>query len=230
MTQHATPQDNAPLQGLMVLESGARIGAAIAGSLLAQLGATVICVESHSAGSFAQPKWHHRLPLAAGKLCIQINAANSSDRGLLERLASASDIALVCSDADPQAYQTDALPALAPRAVLCDLTAFGDTGPYAGWAATDVQIQALSGMMDATGMADSPPLPVALTLLEHLAGIHLAGAAVAAFRLSSAGRQQASVALYDAAFSAMTTFLPAALGGIRKTANRVGNRHPLSSP
>ena len=230
MTQDATPQDNAPLQGVIVLESGARIGAAIAGSLLAQLGATVICVESHAAGAFAQPKWHHRLPLAAGKLSIRIDAANPSDRALLERLALASDIALRCSDADPLAYQTDVLPAMAARAVLCDLTAFGDTGPHSGWAATDVQIQALSGMMDATGMADSAPLPVALPLLEHLAGIHVAGAALAAYRLSSAGRQHVSVALYDAAFSAMTTFLPAALGGIRKTANRVGNRHPLSSP
>ena len=230
MTQHDALPASAPLKGIVVLESGARIGAAVAGSLLAQLGATVICAESIDDGSFAQPKWRHRLPLAAGKLCIAINAREASDRLLLQQLTGASDVVLTCSDADPLAYRSDSVQPGSPRAVHCDITAFGATGPYAGWAATDIQIQALSGMMDATGMPDAPPMPVMLPLLEHLAGIHAAGAVIASLRLSGAGLQRTSVALYDAAFSAMTTFLPAALGGVRKAANRVGNRHPLSAP
>ena len=230
MTQHDALPASAPLKGIVVLESGARIGAAVAGSLLAQLGATVICAESIDDGSFTQPKWRHRLPLAAGKLCIAINAREASDRLLLQQLTGASDVVLTCSDADPLAYRSDSVQPGSPRAVHCDITAFGATGPYAGWAATDIQIQALSGMMDATGTPDAPPMPVMLPLLEHLAGIHAAGAVIASLRLSGAGLQRTSVALYDAAFSAMTTFLPAALGGVRKAANRVGNRHPLSAP
>jgi len=230
MTQHDVLPASCPLKGVVVLESGARIGAAIAGSLLAQLGATVICAESVDEGAFTQPKWRHRVPLAAGKLCIAINSREAADRLLLQQMAGASDVVLTCSDADPLAYRSDSHLGGSPRAVICDITAFGSTGPHAGWAATDVEVQALSGMMDATGSPDSPPMPVMLPLLEHLAGIHAAGAVLAALRLSGAGLQRTRVALYDAAFSAMTTFLPAALGGVRKAANRVGNRHPLSAP
>jgi crotonobetainyl-CoA:carnitine CoA-transferase CaiB-like acyl-CoA transferase len=218
------------LQGVTVLEWGTRIGAAVAGSLLAQLGATVICVESRTEGRFEQPKWRLRQPLAGGKWCLAVSAENPEDRKLIERLSTISDIVIVCSDADPLAYNFHTLSLGQPKGVYCDLTAFGDGGPHAGWAATDVQIQALSGMTDATGMPDAAPMPVALPLIEHLAGIHAAGAILAALRLSGAGPQKVDISLYDAAFSAMTTFLPAALGGVRKTANRVGNRHPLSSP
>jgi crotonobetainyl-CoA:carnitine CoA-transferase CaiB-like acyl-CoA transferase len=230
MTQADTTYVLAPLQGVTVLEWGSRIGAAVAGSLLAQLGATVICAESRSNGNFEQPKWRFRQPLAAGKWCVAVSADNPEDRKLIERLSTASDIVIVCSDADPLAYDFRTLSLGQPKGVYCDLTAFGDSGPHAGRAATDAQIQALSGMMDATGMPDAAPMAVALPLIEHLAGIHAAGAILAALRRSSAGPQQVEVSLYDAAFSAMTTFLPAALGGVRKTANRVGNRHPLSSP
>lgn len=230
MTTPHAPEARPPLQGVIVLELGARVGAAVAGSLLAQMGATVIAVESRSTGAFAEPKWRDRTVHAAGKLCIAIDASSPTERALLVRLASASDVVIGCSDADPLAYASVPFARSEPKAVNCDLSAFGDSGPFAGWAATDIQIQALSGMLDATGLPDSSPLPVTLPLLEYLAGIHAAGAILAALRLSSAGRQHVSVALYDAAFSAMTTFLPAALGGVRKPVNRVGNRHPLASP
>ena len=56
-----------PLHGLLVLEVGARIGVSVAGSLLAQLGAEVVCVEGQGSGGFPQPKWLHRDQLLAGK-------------------------------------------------------------------------------------------------------------------------------------------------------------------
>ena len=64
----------------------------VAGSLLAQMGATVIAVESRSTGAFAEPKWRDRTVHAAGKLCIAIDASSPTERALLVRLASASEI------------------------------------------------------------------------------------------------------------------------------------------
>ncbi len=127
------PPDKAPtpLAGKLVLEIGARCGVAVAGSLFAQTGATVISVEAINRGDFPEPKWLHREVMAAGKLSLALDRAVKSDRELLERLVRASDIVLTSSDADPLAYGSGSLVDANACKVLGDLSAFGGTGPHA---------------------------------------------------------------------------------------------------
>src|SRR5688500_1635555 len=125
------------LDGVVVTEVGSRTGASLCGSLLAQLGATVIFVELPKANS-GSGKARHRSQLAAGKLSLLLRD-DAHDRRLLEAALLRSDIVLTSSDADPSPLRVE--PPSAPGNVVCDLTAFGASGPMSGQPFSELQIQ-----------------------------------------------------------------------------------------
>jgi len=102
------------------------------------------------------------------------------------------------------------------KRVVCNVTAFGDSGPLSGKPYSEAQVQALSGILDTTGLASAAPTPIQLPLVEFMTGIYAAAACQAALRVlrrGGDGGQLIDMALYDCAFSAMATFLPKLLSG-----------------
>ena len=198
-----------PLAGVVVAEVGQRIAAGVCGALLAQLGATVICLEAQDG-----PKYAQRTQLTPGKLSVLRDAACN---------LSAADVLIVSSDVD------ESEPLAGPTAIVCDITALGP-----GEAAlTDLEVQALSGMMALTGLPDGLPVAVDLPVVECLTGIHAAIASLAALRARrlGGGGQRVEATLYDAAFGALSSFLTRLLdGGAAGEPRRMGNRHTLSAP
>ncbi|MCV3242681.1 CaiB/BaiF CoA transferase family protein [Mesorhizobium sp. ZC-5] len=216
------------LDGVVVTEIGSRTGASLCGSLLAQLGATVIFVELPNADS-GSGKARHRSQLAAGKLSLLLRD-DAHDRRLLEAALLRSDIVLTSSDADPSPLHVE--PPSAPGNVVCDLTAFGASGPMSGQPFSELQIQALSGIMDTTGFPDGPPIPNAVPIADVLAGTYCTTAVLAAHRvrrLQGVG-QAIDMALFDCAFSALGSFLSSVLTTEEGTKSRLGNRHPTVAP
>ncbi len=120
--------------------------------------------------------------------------------------------------------------ALAQCPIVCDITAFGATGPLAGTPAADLAIQALTGVMDTTGFSDRPATPIGIPVVEMSTGIYAAVAATIAWRVlrRDGVGQRIDMALYDTAFNALTTFLPAHFAG--KAAQRLGNGHSMAVP
>ncbi|MGE0749152.1 MAG: CaiB/BaiF CoA transferase family protein [Variibacter sp.] len=218
---------HAALSGLVAAELGDRIGAGVCGSLLAQLGATVIVPEwSNAHGG----KHRHRAQMVAGKRSIGLRRGEASEQALLDRLVERSDVVIMSSDLDPAAH-----PGVWPQAatrVECDITAFGEGGALAGAPFSDAQIQALSGILDTTGLPDGPPTPIRLPVVEFMTGVYAAAACLAALRVrKQTGKGQAiDMALYDCAFAAMATFLPRLFENSQARVGRVGNRHAMASP
>jgi crotonobetainyl-CoA:carnitine CoA-transferase CaiB-like acyl-CoA transferase len=215
------------LEGIVVAELGNRIGAGVCGSLLAQLGATVVAPEW--TGS-ATGKHRHRAQMLAGKKSLVLRRDNAADMVLLERLVARSDVLVLSSDLD-STMCAGAWPQADSR-VECDVTAFGDSGPMKGTPFSDVQIQALSGILDTTGMPDGPPTPIRIPIVEFMTGVYAAASCLCALRVvkSGGGGQAIDMALYDCAFAAMATFLPRLLDGSGAAVGRVGNRHAMASP
>lgn len=222
-------QHESVLGGVTVLELGVRIGASVAGSALAQLGATVVFVELAAAGGL-QSKFSCREQFAAGKLSLLPDQGDAADQRLLRGLAASCDVVLLSSDLDPQESRT--LRGAAAGAVVCDITAFGATGPLAGRPCSDAQVQALSGILGCTGTPASGPTPIPLPLVEHMAGLYAAGAVLCALRQrrTDGFAQAVEISLYDVAFAAMTSFLAPAFEGQAQAATRVGNRHTMAAP
>jgi crotonobetainyl-CoA:carnitine CoA-transferase CaiB-like acyl-CoA transferase len=227
--EQASPAVGA-LDGVVVAELGSRIGAGVCGSLLAQLGATVVVVEPPAPGLVAG-KWRHRAQFTAGKLSICTDPGKSTDRELLRDLVARCDALIVSSDVDGG---RDGFPptGIEAQTIVCDVTAYGRTGPRAGRADSEWQVQALSGIVETTGMPDGPPVPIPLPIVEFMTGVYAAASVVAALRIrdASGAGQAIDMALYDCAFSAMATFLPRPLAGSKEPIRRAGNRHAMIAP
>lgn len=221
-----TVDSAAVLEGTLVLELGDRIGVSVCGSLLAQLGATVVFVEN-TAPAGSSTKWVCREQFAAGKLSVLIERETAADQALLESLIARADIVLVSPDID----RTTAV-RCPSRTIVCEITAYGSTGPDAGRADSELAIQARSGIIDTTGNAGSPPVAISQPVVEYQAGTYAAAAVLAALRCArtSGQGQRVEVALYDCAFAAMATFLSGLLSGTSSAVNRIGNRHAMISP
>ena len=216
---------SAVLEGTLVLELGDRVGASVCGSLLAQLGATVVFVES-AAPAGPSTKWMCREQFAAGKLSVRLDGEIAADQALLDSLIARADVVLVSPDIDRVAVTAP------PRAIVCEVTAYGSTGPDAGRADSELSIQARTGIIHTTGNAGSEPVAISTPVVEYQAGAYAAAAVLAALRCarSSGQGQTVEVALYDCAFAAMATFLPGLISGTSSVVNRIGNRHAMISP
>jgi crotonobetainyl-CoA:carnitine CoA-transferase CaiB-like acyl-CoA transferase len=208
-----------PLQGLLVVEHGDRLGAAVCGSILAHLGAEVVVLE-HTAPP-TDHKWVNRAAAVMGKRSL---APRADETEAVARLCACADIVILSGDLAP-----------APKAVhawqiVCNITAFGQDGPYAGMPYSDTLLQALAGIADTTGDPGAPPSLIGLPFCEVSAGVYAAAAVLVALRvrrLQGMG-QRIDVALYDCAIAALSTFLPFHAAG--KPVSRSGNRHSLAAP
>ena len=209
-----------PLSGLLVAEIGDRIGVSACGSLLAQLGADVVLAEARQISS--DQKWRNRALAAAGKRSITLDSADAVQ---LERLLESADVILLSSDITPQAARS-----WHSSQIICDITAFGNSGPWSGLPYSDAQVQAISGLVDTTGDPSSMPTHIGLPILEYSAGLYAAAAIITALRvrrLHGYG-QRIDIALFDCAIGTLSTFLP--FHAVGKPAKRAGNRHSLAAP
>ena len=147
-------------------------GALICGQILGDLGADVIVVEPpggaalRHAGPFANGEQGPDTSLAwwgvnRNKRAITLDLESSEGREQLLTLASTSDILLESFDPgylDGLGLGYDALSAVNPALVVVSITPFGQTGPKAHWAASDLTLYASAGPMFMTGDDDRAPL------------------------------------------------------------------------
>lgn len=214
------------LAGLRVLDAGSRIAVGACSRLLADLGADVWVVEPRAVG--AGGKWIDRAFATAARSSILFDPDVPDDAAAIMSLAARCDAVLTSSDTDawPSAVQD----ALAACPIVCDITAYGATGPLAGTPADELAIQARTGLMDTTGFGDRPATPIGVPVAEMSTGIYAAVATTIAWRVlrRDGVGQRIDMALFDTAFNALSTFLPAHFAG--KPAQRLGNGHSMAVP
>jgi crotonobetainyl-CoA:carnitine CoA-transferase CaiB-like acyl-CoA transferase len=154
------------LDGLRVAVLGGE-PVAIAGRLLADLGATVATAVGPAPDDERARVW------AAGTSVLAGDELAAADVVLaMPTLGSPSD------------------PAVAPHAVWVDVTPFGTTGPRAGWAADDLGVMATTGNLAMTGDPDRAPVRCAQPLSHLHGGPEIALAALTGLAL---GRRPCSV-------------------------------------
>src|SRR5256886_13036414 len=109
------------------------------------------------------------------------------------------------------------------------ISGFGLTGPYRDLPAMDLTIQAMSGIMNATGFPDRPPVKAGPAVCDFLGGVHLFGGIVSALlqRERTGQGQRVEGAMLDAAVMALASALGAYMDGESdRVGARTGNRHP----
>ncbi len=207
----------APLSGVVVAERGGRLAAAVAGTLLGELGATVLRLEDAAGRPHSDPPAWHAHPVALeGKQRFRADGDTGRDEAWAA-LCAGAHVALVSDPACIAAALDVPLTAV--------VTAFGADAPDI--AACELAVQARSGAMATTGPARGAPCAVRAPLLELLAGVNTATSVLAALRAGTRGILD--LALFDSALALAGTFHPQALADPARRF-RNGSRHTLCAP
>ncbi|MCE9640600.1 MAG: CoA transferase [Betaproteobacteria bacterium] len=215
------------LDNVSVVELGDRLAVGLCGGLLQRLGADVVVVERGAPAR--ESKWAHRPLLAAGKQILPLDFGDVRETARLANLLANADVVLISSDRDAPLpatckYLLDAVP------IVCDITAFGHSGPCSGESYTDTMMQAMAGLMDTTGSADGPPTATQVPITECGAAVFAAAGVLCGLhgKKTITVPQRVDVAMFDTAVSMLSTFLPGHFAGAAP--QRMGNRHPSMSP
>ncbi len=234
---------NGPLEGLRVLDLSRVLAGPYCTMILGDLGAEVIKVERPGAGDDLRgwgppfgPTGDSTYYYAANrnKRGIAIDLSTEEGRELVRRLARSADVVVENFRAgmlEDMGIGLAAMRETDPRLVTCSISAYGQTGPWAGRPGYDVMIQAMSGLMSVTGEPDGRPMRVGVAIVDLATGISAATAILAALRARevTGEGQHVDLSLLESSLS----ILPNLITGHLVTGDvpqRHGTGHPNATP
>ena len=153
-----------PLDGVTVVAVEQAVAAPFATRQLADLGARVIKVERPGVGDFARNYdsavrglSSHFVWLNRSKESLTLDLKRPEARGAIDRLIGRADVVvqnLAPGAADRLGLGTVTLRARDPRLIVCNVSGYGDGGPYRDRKAYDLLVQAEAGVVAITGTED----------------------------------------------------------------------------
>ncbi len=228
-----------PLTGLLVISLEQAVCAPYCSSRLADAGARVIKIE-RSEGDFArgydqvvQGDSAYFVWLNRGKESIALDIKQPDDKALLGRMIAAADVFiqnLAPGAAARAGFDSGALRARHPRLITCDISGYGESGPYAEMKAYDLLVQAESGLAAITGGPEAPSR-VGVSVCDIGTGMYAHAAILEALleRQQSGSGKGIAISLFDSMADWMTVpLLHQDYGG--KAPARVGLNHPSIAP
>ncbi|SRR5579875_60583 len=199
-----TAGSQAPLEGLVVLDLTRALAGPLATLLLAGLGAKVIKIEDPAAGDSARTNAPYvgrqgltisrrddsdlalaHLNRGRGKLGITLDLKHPAGREVFFDLARQADVVVEnfsAGTAERLGVGYDQVRAVNEAVVYCSISGFGH-GQRPGVGAMDAVIQALSGIMVASGATDDPPIRVGVPLADGLAPLYAVIGILSALRV-----------------------------------------------
>jgi len=170
-----------PLAGITVISIEQAVAVPFATRQLADLGARVIKIERPDVGDFARGYDTTVLGLAShfvwlnrSKESLTLDLKRPEARDVLERLIARADVFvqnLAPGAVDRMGLGAETLRARHPRLIVCGLTGYGSTGPYAGKKAYDLLVQSEAGLLSITGTPDTPS-KVRLSIADIAGGMY----------------------------------------------------------
>ena len=205
-----------PLAGVRVIELGMLLAGPFTGRLLGDLGAEIIKVEPPGQPDPMREWGHARYegrslwwPVQSrNKKCVTLNLREERGQEVLLRLAEQSDV-LVENFRPGTLERWNIGPAQLleanPKLVVCRVSGYGQTGPYAPRAGFASVAEAMGGIRYINGFPGEPPPRIHLSLGDSLAGMYAVMGVLAALYKRDAlgfGRGQViDVSLMEACFS-----------------------------
>lgn len=150
-----------PLDGIVVVALEHAVAAPLATRHLADNGARVIKIERPGSGDFARAYDRRVRGLAShfvwtnrGKESITLDLKHAQALPLLARLLERADVFvqnLAPGAAARLGLDADSIQRINPRAIVCNVSGYGEGGPYRDKKAYDLLIQAEAGFLSITG-------------------------------------------------------------------------------
>ena len=229
------------LEGIVVLDLTRVLAGPYCGTLIADMGATVIKVEnpiggddSRSMGPFINGNSVYYANFNRSKLGCTLNLKTSEGKEIFKELVKKADI--IIENYRPGTMEKlglgyDELKKVNPVIIYGAVSGFGHTGPLSKRAGYDIIGQAMGGLMSTTGWPGGPATRSGTPLGDVLGGLNLAIGILAALvnREKTGLGEKVDVALVDSVASAMEniTMIYQATGRIPQ---RIGNRYESTYP
>lgn len=229
------------LEGIVILDLTRVLAGPYCGTLIADMGATVIKVEnpiggddSRSMGPFINGNSVYYANFNRSKLGCTLNLKTSEGKEIFKELVKKADI--IIENYRPGTMEKlglgyDELKKENPAIIYGAVSGFGHTGPLSKRAGYDIIGQAMGGLMSTTGWPGGPATRSGTPLGDVLGGLNLAIGILAALvnREKTGLGEKVDVALVDSVASAMEniTMIYQATGRIPQ---RIGNRYESTYP
>jgi itaconate CoA-transferase len=198
-----------PLHDLTVVSVEQAVAAPFATRQLADLGARVIKIERPEGGDFARSYdstvkglssyfvWLNR-----SKESLTLDLKRPEAQVVLARLLERADVFvqnLAPGAPDRLGTNPAVLRARYPRLIVCNVSGYGASGPYAQKKAYDLLVQAEVGLISITG-TDETPSKVGISVADISAGMYAFSGILAALYARTTSREGTSldVSLFDA--------------------------------
>jgi formyl-CoA transferase len=146
-----------PLDGIRVVDLTSYIAGSYAATMLADMGADVMKLESLEGDSFRELPGFHAWN--RGKRSVCVNLKSPEGVAVVQRLTAQADVVMENMRpgvAERLGVGEGALRAVNPRLIYCSTTAFGSTGPYVDRPGFDPVLQGMSGIMALQGFGGAP--------------------------------------------------------------------------
>lgn len=159
-------QATRPLDGITVVSLEHAIAAPFCTRQLADMGARVIKIERPGSGDFARGYDERVRGLSShfvwtnrSKESLTLDLKRDEAGGIMDRLLESADVLvqnLAPGAAARLGLSFDALHKKYPRLIVCDISGYGEGGPYQDKKAYDLLIQSESGFLSVTGTKNDP--------------------------------------------------------------------------
>jgi itaconate CoA-transferase len=227
-----------PLSGILVVSLEQAVAAPMCSCRLADAGARVIKIErpegdfARGYDALANGQSSYFVWLNRGKESVVMDLAKDEDKALLETMLAKADVFiqnLKPGSVAKLGFGLDRLRRDYPRLIVCSVSGYGETGPYAQRKAYDMLIQAEAGVASVTGGPEAPSR-VGVSVCDIASGLNAYEAILEA--LIARGRTGQGTAISVSMFDAMADWMTVPLlqheGG--SPPRRIGLAHTSISP
>ncbi len=238
---------NAPLAGIRMIDFGHIVAGPFCARLLADLGVDLIKVETatregrtgaRKGSGKSVGDGSGRTSLLAhinrNRRSIDLNLKSEQGRDIARRLIASADVLVENFSSgvmDRLGLGYDEMSKTNPKLVYASMSAYGHSGPRNAWTGMNVNLQAYSGMMMATGGPSDPPIGISNSWNDYIGGLHAAVAIVGALskRVDSGRGFHIDLSQFEGSVGMVGSLLVAsAVTG--KPPERMGNRSPDAAP
>jgi formyl-CoA transferase len=230
VTQQAVASDTrraaqgpGPLAGIRVVELGMLLAGPFTGRLLGDMGAEIVKVEPPGKPDplreWGKARYKGRSlwwPVQSrNKKCVTLNLRTEKGQELLLDLARQSDV--LVENFRPGTLEKwnlgwERLSEANPRLILCRVSGYGQTGPYAPRAGFASVAEAMGGIRHINGFPGEPPPRMHISLGDSLAGMFAAQGILAALyhrdALGGGHGQVVDVSLLESSFALLESTVP----------------------
>ena len=215
-----------PLEGYLIIDFGQFLSGPSASLRLADLGARVIKIERPQGGDICRSLYTSNVVMNGdssvfhainrNKESFAADLKDPGDRDTIIQLLSKADIVLHNfrpGVMERLGFDYNSVKSIKPDVIYGEISGYGSEGEYKDRPGQDLLLQSLTGLTWLTGNADSGPVAMGLSIVDMLAGAHLAeGILACLYRKSVSGEGglvQVSMleSAYDFQFETITTFM-----------------------